>query len=138
MSMSKKLVSAVAEITGKPSIEILKNSPESWEKGIIDLKTSKGIFFEIKTNSDINSNIITGTIGEVTIIDKNGDLERIFCGTLPDWSLGTSVSISFFGNNKGVMKKIVVAPCQQKKAFSWKDFSLRRIFRKMRVTALRG
>jgi len=136
--MSKKVVSAVAEITGKPSISIFKNSPESWETGIIDVKTSKGIFFEIKTDSDIKSNIITGKIGEVAIIEENGDLERIFCNALPDWSLGTSVSISFFGENKGVMKKIVVAPCQQKKTFSLKDLSPRRIFRKMRVVAFRG
>lgn len=133
-----KLVSAVSQITGKTSINIFKNSPESWEKGILDVKTSEGIFFEVKTTSDIKSNVITGTIGEVSYINEKEDLERIFCGSLPDWNLGTSVSISFWGN-KGVMKKITVAPCsQQKKTFSLKDLSPLRIFRKMRVAVLRG
>lgn len=136
--MSKKLVSAVTEITGKSVISIFKNSPESWEKGIIDVKTSEGIFFEVKTTSDIKSNVIIGTIGEVSYINEKEDLERIFCGNLPDWNLGTSVSISFWGN-KGVMKKLEVAPCQQqKKDFSWKDLSPRRLFRQIRVAVLRG
>jgi|GEM_PF-6684119 hypothetical protein len=125
-----KLVGAISQITGRSSITILKNSPESWENGIIDVKTPAGIFFEIKTNSDIKSNTIVGVIGEVSFINEKEDLERIFSGSLPDWNLGTSVSISFWGN-KGIMKKQVAAKLKPKKTFSLKDLTPRRILKKI-------
>ena len=135
MSKLQKLLVVMNE---QPSIKVLKHCEDTWEIGLIEIRTMSDpvIIFEVKADS-INNNLV-GNIGEISSLDEKGDLVRVFNSNFPNWRTGTLVKLKFSGD-KGEMKKLTspVAKNRRVMNFSLRKFSFERILRSIYAYATR-